>query len=439
MKLSGMVRTALLLVVVGFAPTVRADDWPNWMGPKRDNIWRETGILGKFPEGGPKVVWKAAVAGGYSGPAVAAGKVVVTDYVTKDNVKVDNFDRKTYSGIERVLCLDEATGKEIWKHELPVRYTISYPAGPRCTPVIHDGKVYTQGSEGHLFAFDLATGKIVWSHDLKAEYKTKSALWGYAGHPMIDGKKLICLVGGEGSHCVAFDTATGKVIWKALSSEERGYSSPTIVTAGGARQLLLPHPEGISAVDPETGKTLWEVDYAATNGSTIMSPIVWKDYLYFGGYSNKNLLLKLDADKPGATQVWRDVKGKGISPVNVQPIADGNVIYGFDQNGELMAVELPSGKRLWSTTAPLVKKPLPSGTAFIVRNGERYFLFNELGELLIAKLTPKGYEEIDRAKVISPSNVAFGRDVVWCMPAFANKRMYVRNDNELLCIDLSER
>ena len=439
MKLSGMVRTALLLVVVGFAPTVRADDWPNWMGPKRDNIWRETGILGKFPEGGPKVVWKAAVAGGYSGPAVAAGKVVVTDYVTKDNVKVDNFDRKTYSGIERVLCLDEATGKEIWKHELPVRYTISYPAGPRCTPVIHDGKVYTQGSEGHLFAFDLATGKIVWSHDLKAEYKTKSALWGYAGHPMIDGKKLICLVGGEGSHCVAFDTATGKVIWKALSSEERGYSSPTIVTAGGARQLLLPHPEGISAVDPETGKTLWEVDYAATNGSTIMSPIVWKDYVYFGGYSNKNLLLKLDADKPGATQVWRDVKGKGISPVNVQPIADGNVIYGFDQNGELMAVELPSGKRLWSTTAPLVKKPLPSGTAFIVRNGERYFLFNELGELLIAKLTPKGYEEIDRAKVISPSNVAFGRDVVWCMPAFANKRMYVRNDNELLCIDLSER
>lgn len=439
MKFSASARTALVLAAFAVGSTARADDWPHWMGIQHDNVWRETGILKKFPEGGPKVLWKAPVAGGYSGPAVSAGKVVVTDYVTKDNVKVDNFDRKTYSGVERVLCLDEATGKEVWKHELPVKYNISYPAGPRCTPVIRDGKVYTQGSEGHLFAFELATGKVVWSHDLKTEYKTRSALWGYAGHPLIDGKKLICLVGGEGSHCVAFDTATGKEIWKALSSEERGYCSPTIIRAGGVRQLILPHPEGIDSVDPETGKVLWTTPYAATNGSTIMAPIVWKDYLYFGGYANKNLLLELDSDKPGVTVVWRDQKGKGISPVNVQPIADGNVIYGFDQNGELMAVELPSGKRLWSTPAPLLaKKPLMTGTAFIVRNGDRYFLFNELGELLIAKFSPKGYEEIDRVKVIAPSNVAFGRDVVWCMPAFANKRMYVRNDNELLCIDLSE-
>jgi hypothetical protein len=124
--------TLLLLLLV--SADGLADDWPQWMGPQRDNIWREAGIIDRFPSGGAKVLWRTKVAGGFAGPAVANGRVYVTDLVTADNVKVDNFDRNQFNGVERVLCLDAHTGEEIWTHELPVKYTMSYPAGPRCTP-----------------------------------------------------------------------------------------------------------------------------------------------------------------------------------------------------------------------------------------------------------------------------------------------------------------
>ncbi len=155
--------------------------------------------------------------------------------MTSENVKVDNFDRKAFTGTERVLCLDEKTGKELWKHEYPVKYEISYPAGPRCTPVVEGDYVWTLGAEGNLFCFNVADGKIVWSHDLKTEYKTKSALWGYAAHPLIDGDNLLTLAGGEGSHIVALNKKTGKEVWKSGTAPEQGYCPPTIIEYAGVR------------------------------------------------------------------------------------------------------------------------------------------------------------------------------------------------------------
>jgi outer membrane protein assembly factor BamB len=419
-----------------------ADDWPQWMGPKRDNVWREQGLLDRFPEGGPNVVWRVPVAGGYAGPAVADGKVYVTDYVTDDNVKVDNFDRKEFTGNERALCLDAATGEVIWKHEYPVKYNISYPAGPRCTPTIDGGRVYTLGAEGNLFCFNADTGKVVWQKNLPIEYNTKTALWGYSAHPLVDGNKLICVVGGDGSHTVAFDKSTGKEIWRALSAPEQGYSPPTITEAGGARQLIVTRPDGVSSVDPETGEEHWSQPYEATSGSIIMSPVRWGNHLYVGGYSKKSLMLELAEDRPASDIVWGNKAQHGVSPINVQPIVVDGTMYGFDESGWLYAVEIPSGRRLWQGTEPVsARRPAGSGTAFIVRQGDRgnrFWLFNDSGDLVIAELTPEGYKEIDRAHLIEPTNTAFGRDVVWCMPAFANKRMYVRNDAECICVDLAK-
>jgi outer membrane protein assembly factor BamB len=430
---------SLAFVVLLVSATVRAEDWPQWMGANRDNVWRESGIVQKFPPGGPRVLWRTPVAGGYAGPAVAAGRVYVTDYVTTADVKVDNFDRKQFSGTERVLCLEESTGKKLWKHEYPVQYGISYPAGPRCTPNIHEGKVYTLGAEGHLFCLDATSGKVLWSKDLPKEYKTKTALWGYAGHPLIDGQKLICVVGGEGSHVVAWDKNTGKEIWRALTSADQGYAPPKIIEAGGARQLILFHPHALVSVDPETGKEHWSVPYEASNGSAIMTPIHAGNLLYVAGYSNKNMLVELADDRPAATMLWRDKSRTAISPVNVQPFLMDRTLYGFDQSGQLTGIDLATGDRLWQTNEPLSsKRPVGSGTAFIVKNGDRFWMFNELGELLITKLSAVGYEEIDRAKVIEPTNLAFGRDVVWSPPAWANRRAYIRNDKECICVDLAE-
>jgi hypothetical protein len=155
------------------------------------------------------------------------------------------------------------------------------------------------------------------------------------------------------------------------------------------------------------------------------------------------MVVELAAETPAAEIVWRNKIQQGISPVNVQPFVNNGVMYGFDQDGQLYAVELPSGKRLWETTEPVSERPLYSGTAFIVRHGDagdRYWLFNERGDLIIANLTPEGYREIDRAaQLLAPTNQAMGRDVVWSMPAFANRRMYVRNDQECICVDLAKK
>ena len=169
-----------------------------------------------------------------------------------------------------------------------------------------------------------------------------------------------------------------------------------------------------------------------------MSPLKVGEYLFIGGYSDKNLMLKLLADKPGVEVVFKDKVKVGVAPINVQPIVDKGTVYGFDQSGELMAVEIPSGKRLWSTPKPVGEKKQGSGTAFINKSGDRYFFFNENGELVIGTMDTSGYKEVDRAQVIEPTNNAFGRPVVWCAPAYANKHMYVRNDSEIICVDLAK-
>ena len=434
-----MKRFLLVCCAVVIAPLpLPADEWPQWMGPGRDNMWREDGVLDAFPAAGPRVVWRVPIAGGYAGAAVAGGRVFVTDYVTAADVKVANFERKASTGTERVLCLDEATGQLLWKHEYPVTYTIAYPAGPRCTPTVDGDRVYTLGAEGDLFCFDAATGKVVWSRDLKKDYATKAALWGWASHPLVDGEKLICIAGTDAAHAVAFDTRTGKELWRAGTAPEQGYVPPSIIEAAGVRQLVLVKPDGVYAVDPDTGKLLWETPYNADNGSIIMTPVRIGDHLYVGGYQGKNLLLKLKADAPGVDVVWRNKPKQGISAVNVQPFVADGIVYGFHESGELRAMRIPEGDFAWRGGGPLGARPQGSGTAFITRHRDRFFLFTETGDLVIAKLTPAGYEELSRAHLIEPTNVAFGRPVVWCAPAYANRSIVVRNDAEIIRVSLAK-
>jgi outer membrane protein assembly factor BamB len=413
-----------------------AEDWPGWMGPKRDNQWNLDRAPSTFPADGLKPLWSTKVAGGYSGPAVVGERVYLTDMLTQADAKVDNFGRKAFDGTERVHCIDNSTGKVLWTHEYPVKYAISYPAGPRCTPIVDGDRLYTLGAEGDLFCFQAATGKVIWSKNLKATYKTESPLWGYAAHPLIDGDNLITLAGGEGSQTVALNKKTGEEVWRFGTSKETGYSPPTIIQAAGVRQLILVNPEAVNSVNPDNGKPYWSIPYTADNGSIIMSPVRADKYLFIGGYSNRNLLIELGGDQPSAKEVWRNQAKKGMSPVNVQPMVIDNIVYGCDQSGELMAFDIASGDRLWETSKPISDRPQGSGTAFMVKNGERFFLFNESGELIIAKISPKGYEELARTKIIEPTNNAFGRDVVWCAPAFANGSIYVRNDEQLIRVPL---
>jgi outer membrane protein assembly factor BamB len=429
-----------LCLALLFQP-VRGDDWPQWLGPQRDAVWRETGIVEKFPAGGPPVRWRREIGGGYAGPAVANGRVYVTDRLLAkgSNNPADPFARGIIPGTERVLCLDEADGKILWQHEYDCPYRIAYPAGPRATPVVGDGKVYSLGAEGNLFCLDAKTGKVIWSRDFKKDFGINTPLWGFAGHPLLDGKKLICLAGGEGSVAVAFDKDTGKELWRALSAKEPGYAPPMIYEAGGQRQLIFFHPESANSLDPETGKVHWSVPRQARNGLSVATPRKLGDLLFFTAFYNGSLMLRLDQTKPSATPIWQTEKVSEKDTTHLHsiiptPVLEDGYIYGVCSYGQLRCLKAETGERIWETfQATTGGGAIRWANAFIVKHGVRFFLWNEKGDLIIAKLSPKGYEEISRAHLLEPTGAASGRNVLWSHPAYANRSIYARNDKEIIC------
>jgi outer membrane protein assembly factor BamB len=421
------------------AAGARGDDWPQWLGPKRDSVWREMGLLDKFPKDGPKVLWRVPVNGGYSGPAVAAGRVYLTDYVKAEGDAHNNPGaRSKLQGKERVLCFNAADGKLVWKREYDCPYNLSYAAGPRCMPTVHGGKVYTLGAMGNLTCLEAVKGEIVWSRDLKKDYGIEAPMWGFAGHPLVDGQQLICLVGGKGSVAVAFDKDSGKEVWKSLTAKQPGYSSPVIYEAGGKRQLILWSAEALNGLNPETGEVYWSVPLEPGVGMAIMTPRKLGDDLFAGGVFGVSAMVRLARDKPAAEVVWRGKANTALYPVNGTPFLEDGMIYGVDQPGPLRGVKLATGERVWDTTAPFGGgKPLNSATAFMVKNGDRFFLMAETGDLIVARLSPKGYDEISRAHLLEPTGEAFGRKVVWSHPAFAGRCVFARNDKELVCASLA--
>lgn len=430
----------------------RADDWPQWLGPQRDSVWREDRILDKFPDGGPKVRWRSPVGGGYAGPAVAGGHVYVTDRVLGEGSRNpdDQFQRGNVESGERVLCLSEADGKMLWKHEYPCRYTVSYPAGPRTTPVVAGGKVYALGAEGDLLCLEAESGKLLWSHDLKHDYGIKTAVWGFASNPLLDGPRLICMAGGEGTGVLAFDKDSGKEIWRALNCSGPhgpGYGSPIIVEAGGRRQLIVWHTEAVSSLDPETGRILWEQPFRIKNGQTVPTPRQYGDLLFVTGFYDGCMLLRLRRDQPGASVVWQrqgsnERNTVGLHSVICTPFLEDGHIYGVCSYGQFRCLTADTGDRLWETfqvTGAAGNGTDRWATAFIVKNSGRFFIFSEQGDLIIAKLSPSGYEEISRAHILEPTNTAQRRNVVWSHPAFANRSVYARNDKEIVCVSLAAK
>jgi outer membrane protein assembly factor BamB len=441
-QLGGLAVVVLLALAGPMAGTVTADDWPQWMGPTRNDVWAETGVVETFPAGGAPVKWRVPVGGGYSGPAVVQGKVYLTDYQKQSgDVANDPGTRTELQGKERVLCLDAATGKELWKYEYDCPYQISYACGPRATPTVAEGTVYALGAEGHLAALSAETGKVVWSVHLPTVYKVEVPIWGYTSHPLVVGDKLFTLAGGEGSLLVALDRKTGKEIWRSLSASEIGYCPPTLYQVGRTTQLVLWHPESINSVDPETGKPFWSVPLVPDYKMSITAPQLSGNKLFTSGIGNKSVLLELDEGRPAAKELWRGQRVDGVQCVNSSPVIVGDTIYASNNDqGDLVAVDLATGKRLWKTFDPTTGDRRAKGaTVFLTRNGNRFFLANDQGDLIIAELSRAGYKERGRTHVVEPTGEAFGRSVVWSHPAYSGQAAFWRNDKELVCVDLQAR
>lgn len=432
-------KTALFLTLLCGTCT-QADDWPQWGGPQRDLVWRESGIVDSLAEGTLPRIWSTPIAEGYAGPAVADGRVYVTDRVHGE----------ARDGRERVLCLDEATGEILWKHEYECQYTVSYPAGPRATPVIDGGRVYTIGAVGHLFCYNAETGEIVWQKHFPTDFGTKLPIWGMAASPLVEGDQLITLVGGPEALVVSFDKQSGDEKWRALNDADVGYCPPMIFDFGGTRQLIQWHPSAISSLDPSTGKVNWEVPFAVQSGLTISTPRQHGDRLFVTAFYNGPMMLKVAPDASGAEILWRgksesEIDTDGLHSIMCTPIFDGTHIYGVGSYGQLRCLDALTGERLWETFDATGKgrwwnafliPHVPSGSK--PQTGHRVFLHNEQGELIIAKLSPDEYDEESRSLLVKPTRpLQRRRVVIWSHPAFANKCVYARNDEEIVRVNLS--
>ncbi len=433
-----------LLGFLALTSSGRADDWPQWLGPQRDSVWREEGILSKFPDSGPILRWRSPIGGGYSGPAVADGRVYVMDRIAAEKNEQedrDNFVRGTVGGKERIVCLRESDGKQLWAYEYDCPYSISvnYNNGPRVTPVVDSGLVYSLGSEGNLYCLKASDGDVVWSCDFKKDYALEIPLWGTSSHPLIDGDKLICVVGGEGSVAVAFDKRTGKELWRSLSAPQPGYAPPVIYEIDGERHLLIWHSDAICSLNPETGELLWSVDLQATYAMAISTPRLVGKQLFLTSFQQKSWLVEIGEKRRSARIVWRGSRKKGIGGVFSTPFVKDGFLYGCNRNGYYTCVRMADGEIIWTSLEPLqAERRVDWGNIFTVKHQDRFFLSTDTGDLIIAKLDTKEYHEISRAKLIEPTHSVGSRTVVWSHPAFANRSIYLRNDREILCYSLAE-
>lgn len=444
-----------MLATLTFTSIVRADDWPQWMGPRRDGVWREQ-AAGELPKDGPTVRWRAPVAGGYAGPAVAAGRVFVVDWTAAPGVErsKDPFERNRKAGSERVLCLNEADGKVLWSHTYDCPYSVSYASGPRCTPTVDGDRVYTLGAEGHLFCLDVKTGKPIWSNRLADDKDMPVPLWGFAAHPFIDGDNLIVLSADPNGVVQALDKKTGEKRWSALKAKEPGYAPPAMYDPGeGAqRQLVIWLPESLNALDPATGKTLWSQPWGPVKFSvSISTPRLWKhktlgDLLFISSANEGSLMLKLDPAKPTeVTTLWKrsGKRGRsldGLASLMASPILHGDHIYGCTAGGEFRCIKATDGDIVWESFEPTHggEDPLMWSTAFLTPLGDtgRCYVVNEKGDLIVVELSPQKYKEVGRAHLLDPTNVDASRPVIWSHPAYADKSMFWKNDKELICVKL---
>jgi outer membrane protein assembly factor BamB len=434
--------TAILMLAAG-GPAA-AGDWSGWMGSQRDGVYRETGIVDEIPAAGLRIKWRKPASPGYAGPAAANGRVFVFDYQTAAGKAFnDPGQRANLQGKERLRALDAETGEQLWEHAYDCPYSVSYPAGPRCTPTVDGDFVYSLGSEGDLKCLRTSDGQEVWSRQFKRDFAAEVPIWGFTSHPLVDGDLLYCMVGGAGQGVVAFDKKSGEVRWKALDTSA-GYCPPSIITAGGTRQLIIFHPEAIASLNPADGSTYWSVPIKPSYEMSISRPMIDGNLMFASAIHNEAVLIELSTDRPAAQERWRGEPKGAVHSGNSTPLFVDGVIYGTDCNeGSLIAVDSQDGSRLWTTfeaTKPGEKRFIKHGTAFITRIGQtdRYLLMSETGDLLMAKLTRSGYQDLGRFHAVDPTNEAFGRPVVWSHPAYANRTAYIRSDKEIVAVDLAK-
>jgi outer membrane protein assembly factor BamB len=370
-------------------------DWPQWRGPNRNGISAETGLLSSFPAGGPRKLWSANVGSGFSTAAISKGRA---------------FTLGNYQEQDFVSCLNALTGKIIWAYKYP-QGAGDY-SGPRATPTINADKVYTFSREGLALCLDAGTGKVLWQKNIAQEIRSSAPRWGYAGSPLIVGNLVIYNVGTGGA---ALDKNTGRTVWTS-GGEVSGYASPVAFTAGSKSGVAIFGKDSLKAVEPGSGRILWQYPWQTAYDVNAADPIFSGDSVFISSnYGKGGSVLRITGGKP--TPVWenRSMKNHFNSCVLV-----GGTLYGNDEN-TLRGIDFATGAERWSM------RGMDKG-GLIAADGKLIALTGR-GELTLIRAVPSAFTEIGRAKILSGD--------CWAHPVLANGLLYCRNhEGNLICLDM---
>ena len=382
----------------------QVEGWPQWRGPARDGVASTFTAPAAWP---PQLTkrWQATVGAGHASPVVAGSRVVV---------------HTRQGNRETVAAYDLASGKQLWQDGVDAPYTMNQAAighgpGPKSTPAIANGRVFTLGISGIFSAHDLATGKLLW----RKNAPPAPPEFGTATSPLVDGANVIAFLGGPGTGALtAMDAATGTVKWR-WTGDGPAYTSPIIATFAGTRQLITQSQNRLVAVAVTDGKLLWELPIKTPYEQNSVTPLAIGDLLLYAGLDNPTIALRIStaSGKWTAAPAWRNEQ---VSMYMSSPAANGTTVFGLSNKnrGQFFALDAATGKTLW------LGKGREAENASIVRAGDYLLLATTNSELIVAKASASAFEEVKRYSVADSA--------MWAHPAFTGRSIVVKDVDKLI-------
>ena len=411
-----MLAYPLLVVTASFntTQTAIADDWSQFLGPDRNGISQETGLINEWPDGGLKEVWRVNGGVGMSGIAVS-GDIACTLIQT--------------DGKQRVLALNAKTGATDWSTPVAAAYENGQGDGPRATPTFVGDSVFVFTGDGTLARLKVSNGSVEWSHNVLKRHGGQPAEYGMACSPLVVGDLVIVQAGAAAGTVVACDINSGESLWTSGRREAAGYSSPAVFTVSGQSQIVAFKGASVSGIDLKSGDELWQYPYKTDYDCNTASPIqVGGNVLVSAGENHGSTMLKIGSkdDDFKVETAWTSTGGGSLMRNEWQTaIHLGDYLYAFDNVGSagpvthLVCIEAATGKSVWRKTR--------FGKGNMIAADGKLFATTMKGELVVIKATSKDYEELGRSTVIATTRTA---------PALANGLLYLRDGAEIVCLDV---
>jgi outer membrane protein assembly factor BamB len=450
---TAVLRLGLLLVLFAATGALKGDDWPRFLGPRANGISIETNLLEKWPNEGPRILWQKAIGTGYSAPSVRDGSLVL-HHRLKDEEIVEAFDA--------------TTGASKWRYAYPSHFIdpYGYNNGPRCTPLLTGNRCYTFGAEGRLVCTDLQLGKMIWERDMAKEWTIPPAFFGVGSTPILESNRLFVMVGGQpNSGMVAFDADIGKTIWESVGKKnwesvpmtawpgerkvvwqtwekQASYSTPVLATFHRKRHLLCLMRQGLVSVDPQNGDANFSFWFRSRLNDSVnaMNPVVQDDLIFISGayYKVGSVLLRVRPDGKGVDEAWRS----DVLEIHWNtPILHDGYLYAFSGRNEpdarFRCIEFKTGKLMWDRDEswPPHSTPTPSvyGRGSAIMADGRLIVLGEGGLLGLFKVNSQKPEEISRFQVPGLHCPC------WAAPILANRKLYLRSEDRVVCLDLARQ